>query len=68
MISYSYSGWTGGLTYDTLKPVCLNPNSKRIAMEQGEKRYIAVEGPIGVGKTSLTRMLAAGEEEKELGL
>ena len=26
---------------------------------EGEKRYIAVEGPIGVGKTSLTRMLAA---------
>ena len=25
----------------------------------GEKRYIAVEGPIGVGKTSLARMLAA---------
>jgi len=26
---------------------------------EGEKRYIAVEGPIGVGKTSLTKMLAA---------
>jgi deoxyadenosine/deoxycytidine kinase len=26
---------------------------------QGEKRYIAIEGPIGVGKTSLARMLAA---------
>jgi deoxyadenosine/deoxycytidine kinase len=26
---------------------------------EGEKRYIAIEGPIGVGKTSLTRMLAA---------
>jgi deoxyadenosine/deoxycytidine kinase len=25
---------------------------------EGEKRYIAVEGPIGVGKTSLARMLA----------
>jgi deoxyguanosine kinase len=26
---------------------------------EGEKRYIAVEGPIGVGKTSLARMLAS---------
>jgi deoxyguanosine kinase len=26
---------------------------------EGEKRYIAVEGPIGVGKTSLSKMLAA---------
>jgi len=26
---------------------------------EGEKRYIAIEGPIGVGKTSLTKMLAA---------
>jgi deoxyguanosine kinase len=26
---------------------------------EGEKRYIAVEGPIGVGKTSLTKMLAS---------
>ena len=26
---------------------------------EGEKRYIAVEGPIGVGKTSLAKMLAA---------
>jgi deoxyguanosine kinase len=26
---------------------------------EGDKRYIAVEGPIGVGKTSLARMLAA---------
>jgi deoxyguanosine kinase len=26
---------------------------------EGGKRYIAVEGPIGVGKTSLTRMLAS---------
>jgi deoxyguanosine kinase len=26
---------------------------------EGEKRYITVEGPIGVGKTSLARMLAA---------
>jgi deoxyadenosine/deoxycytidine kinase len=25
---------------------------------EGEKRYIAVEGPIGVGKTSLSKMLA----------
>jgi deoxyadenosine/deoxycytidine kinase len=25
---------------------------------EGEKRYIAIEGPIGVGKTSLARMLA----------
>ena len=26
---------------------------------EGDKRYIAVEGPIGVGKTSLARMLAS---------
>ena len=26
---------------------------------EGERRYIAVEGPIGVGKTSLARMLAS---------
>lgn len=26
---------------------------------EGEKRYIAIEGPIGVGKTSLAKMLAA---------
>jgi deoxyguanosine kinase len=26
---------------------------------EGDKRYIAVEGPIGVGKTSLSKMLAA---------
>jgi deoxyguanosine kinase len=32
---------------------------------EGDKRYIAIEGPIGVGKTSLTRMLA-GELDGDL--
>ncbi len=29
-------------------------------MEQGELSYIVVEGPIGVGKTTLARRLAEG--------
>jgi deoxyguanosine kinase len=33
---------------------------------EGEKRYIAVEGPIGVGKTSLARMLASALGGKTL--